>query len=90
MSVQQKYRVYALLAGANFESIVYMIAAWQGSKWLNENFDQGFDWTLVCFLLALLLVARSWYVMFRMLIKQQTTSNQENGESDENDTKGKS
>ena len=35
--MKQKYRLYALLAGANFEAVLYMLAAWQGSEWFRNN-----------------------------------------------------
>ncbi len=85
--MRQKYRAYALLAGANFETVIYMIAAWQISKWLNENYKTNFDWALVCFLLALLLIARSWYAIFRILIRDQR---KESGDRNDADPKDKS
>ena len=69
--MSKKYRVYALLMGANFESVAYLLAAWQVGDWLNENYPKDFNWSLVTYLLSLLLIARSWYVIFRVMIKSQ-------------------
>lgn len=75
--MKHNYRLYALLMGANFESIAYLLAAWQGAEWLNSNFPKDFDWSSATYLLALILVARSWYVLIRTLIRDQKSGNHE-------------
>ena len=57
--------------GANFESIAYILAAWQIGDWLNENYPRDFNWSQVTYLLGLLLIIRSWYVIFGVMIKNQ-------------------
>lgn len=69
--MSQKYRAYALVMGANFESIAYILAAWQIGDWLNENYPRDFNWSQVTYLLGLLLIIRSWYVIFGVMIKNQ-------------------
>ena len=77
--MKQNYRLYALLMGANFESVAYLLAAWQGSEWLNENYPKDFSWSMMTYLLALILIARSWYVIFRIMIRDQKSKNDKEG-----------
>lgn len=70
----KKHKAYALLMGANFETVAYLLAAWQGGIWLNENYRQDFDWSIVTYILCLILIGRSWYVIFSVMIKSQKES----------------
>lgn len=74
MSKNRKYRLYALLMGANFETILYLLAAWQVGIWLNENYPKDFDWSAVTYAIGLILMMRSWYVILRVIIKDQKKS----------------
>ncbi len=56
---------------ANFETIVYMGLAWFFAGYLNTNYPQDYDWAKVTYVLGLILIARSWYVVFRVLIRSQ-------------------
>ena len=74
MAKNSKFRLYALVMGANVETILYMVAGWQLGLWLNENYPKNFDWSAVTYGFALLLIIRSWYVILRIIIKQQKES----------------
>ena len=69
--MSKKYRAYALVMGANLESVLYLLAAWQVGDWLNENYPREFNWSMVTYLLGLILIARSWYVILGVMIKNQ-------------------
>ncbi|WP_132314449.1 hypothetical protein [Pseudobacteriovorax antillogorgiicola] len=69
--------MYALVVGANFESITYIIAAWFAGDWLDENYPRDFTWSIVTYLLGLILIIRSWYVMFRIMIRAQNRDKNE-------------
>lgn len=65
---------------ANFETVVYVFAAYQGTKYLNEHYPQSFPWTYVTYSLALLMILRSWYVVFRSLLRDQKRDEQKEKE----------
>lgn len=60
-----------LLLAANFETVIYVFMAWWAAGYLNEHYPQGFNWSLVTYVLGLLMILRSWYVVFRSLMKAQ-------------------
>lgn len=66
-----QFRKFAYVMGANFETVMWIVAAHFGANWLNENYPKSFDWSNVTYLFALLLICRSWYVIIRMLIRDQ-------------------
>ena len=68
--MKQFYK-FGLVMGANFEAIAAMTAAYYSAIWLNEHYPKNFDWATVTYILGLLLIARSWYVVLRVLIRDQ-------------------
>ena len=68
------FHKFGLVMGANFEAVAAMIAAWYGAQWLNEHYPKDFDWANVTYVLGLILIARSWYVVLRVLIRDQKRS----------------
>jgi hypothetical protein len=70
------FRAFGLVMAANFETIIYMGVAWWAGRWLNEQHPQDFDWSRVTYVFGLLLIARSWYVVFRLMIRSQRSSDQ--------------
>lgn len=62
---------FGLVMNANFESIASMAVAFYAARWLNENHPKAFDWAAVTYVLGLLLIVRSWYVVLRVLIRDQ-------------------
>ncbi|MBC7661794.1 MAG: hypothetical protein H7249_19030 [Chitinophagaceae bacterium] len=71
--MKQFYK-FGIVMGANFETIAAMLAAFYSAKWLNVHYPKSFDWSNVTYVLGLLLIARSWYVMLRVLIRDQKVS----------------
>jgi hypothetical protein len=69
------------LLAANFETLIYIVMAWWGARYLNEHYPKSFDWALVTYVLGLLLILRSWYLVFRSLIKAQKGQDTEKKES---------
>jgi hypothetical protein len=70
-----------LLLAANFETLIYVIMAWWSARYLNEQFPRSFDWAIVTYVLGLLMILRSWYVLFRSLTKAQKGQNAEKKDS---------
>lgn len=65
---------FGLVMGVNFETIGALVVAYYGAEWLNEKYPKDFSWSSVTYALALLLILRSWYVMLRVLIRDQKAS----------------
>ncbi len=65
---------FGLVMGANFEAIAALFMAYYSAEWLNEHYPKDFNWSAVTYVLALLLILRSWYVMLRTLIRDQKAS----------------
>ena len=70
----KQFNKFGLVMGANFETVAAMFAAFYGAKWLNAHYPKGFDWAAVTHVLGLLLIVRSWYVVLRILIRDQKAS----------------
>lgn len=73
----KNFQNFGLVLAANFETIVYMGLAWFMAGYLNENYPKDFDWAKVTYVLGLILIGRSWYVVFRVLIRSQKKLSQE-------------
>jgi hypothetical protein len=59
------------LLAANFETLIYIVMAFWATGYLNEHYAQSWSWANVTYPLGLLLILRSWYVLFRSLMKSQ-------------------
>ncbi len=70
----KQFQKFGLVMGANFEAIAALFMAYYSAEWLNERYPQDFNWSAVTYVLALLLILRSWYVMLRTLIRDQKAS----------------
>lgn len=77
--LNSKFKLYSLLMGANVETVLYLVSAWYVAEWLDESYPIGFSWSAITFVFALILIGRSWYVMLRIMIKDQK-ENSGNGE----------
>ncbi len=69
-----QFQQFGLVMGASFESVAALAMAYYAGPWLNERYPQNFDWSSVTYVLGLLLVLRSWYVVLRVLMRDQRTS----------------
>ena len=68
---------FGLVMGVNFETITAMVVAYYAADYLNDRYPKDFNWSSVTYVLALLLIIRSWYVMLRVLIRDQKASGSE-------------
>ncbi len=80
---------FGLVMGANFEAVAALVVAYFAAEWLNEKYPKDFNWATVTYVFALILVARSWYVMLRVLIRGQSADGSKPSEkkSESNDDK---
>ena len=66
------YQVLAYLMAVNMETVVLMLAGWWAAGWLNEHFHKDFNWMVVTFPIAALLVLHSWFVLFRTVLNTKS------------------
>ena len=69
--MEKMYRSFAYIMAANVEAVATIFCAWYGGNWLNENYGAQFDWLLVTFIIAIIVICFSWYRMFKNLIKKK-------------------
>ena len=62
---------FGLVMGANFETVAAVVIAYYAAGYLNDKYPKDFNWSSVTYVLALLLIVRSWYVMLRVLVRDQ-------------------
>jgi len=67
MSAQ--FRKFGLVMSACVETLIFMFVAKWGGDWLDTHYPQNFSWFAVTSLLALILIVHSWYVILRVLIR---------------------
>jgi ABC-type molybdate transport system substrate-binding protein len=68
---QSNFRAYALVMSANFEAIAVFISAWYLSQYLQEHYQISKRSESIIYVVALLLICRSWFAMFKQLIKHE-------------------
>lgn len=62
-------RAFGYLLAFNVEAIALITTAWFGGRWLNTNHPISLNWFFVTFLLAVLGMGRSVYVLMKSLDK---------------------
>lgn len=65
------FRAYALVMSANFEAVAIFVSAWYFSQYLQEHYDISKKQETLIYVVALVLICRSWFAMFQQLIKHQ-------------------
>lgn len=64
-------RGLAFLLSVQFQAVLFLAAAWYGAEFLNEKYPMEFDWLTITIILALILIAHSFYVVFKFLIQKE-------------------
>lgn len=62
-------RGFALLMAANIEAVSLIFGAWYVGQWLNKSYPGPFNWMIVCFGAVIIVIARSWYMMFKTILR---------------------
>jgi len=62
-------KAFSYLIAAHVQAMGLFFVAWAGGDWLNENHPQSFNWFLLTFLVAMLGVAQTFYVIIRHALK---------------------
>ena len=71
MPINKDLKIASYLLAANFEVVVLILGACEIAKWLNDHYPKGFDWLMVTMVIALIIIIKSWYVLFKEIIKKK-------------------
>lgn len=72
-------RGLSYLMGASFEAVALVIGAAIGGKWLDGNYPQDFRWINITMPFSLLLIAHTFYVVLRAVIRMEKSEDGERG-----------
>jgi len=63
------FKAFALLMATNIETVSLLFGGWYLGRWLNSSYPMEFDWMIVCYAAVIAIVARSWYRLFRTILR---------------------
>lgn len=72
----------AQLMAVNVETLLVVGIGWWSARFFNLHYPMAYDWSLVTYSLALLIILRSWYLVFRSLFRAQRASELEQKDND--------
>lgn len=64
-------RNVSYLLGANMQAVSLLLVAWWVGDYLNSNFGKSFNWMLLTFIIAGIVIVHVWYVIIKKLIAQE-------------------
>lgn len=74
--MNKNYKILGLVMGANFEAIAVLMGVRYLSQWLNESYPQDFVWEKPLYGLAVVVIAVSWFRLFKLLVKSSQAGDQ--------------
>jgi hypothetical protein len=75
-------RGLSYLIAASFEAVAVVFGAALAARWLDQNHPQGFRWLVVTMPLGLLVIAHTFYVVLRAVIRMDQSSAAANEKQD--------
>lgn len=75
-------RGLSYLIGASFEAVALIIGAALAGKWLDGNYPQGFRWIAITMPLSLLVIAHTFYVVLRAVVRMEKSEDSGRGNGD--------
>jgi hypothetical protein len=66
-------KAFSVAIAAQFQALGVLALAWLSGEWLNENYPKGFNWYLVTFLVAVVVIGQTFYVMLRHFMKSDSS-----------------
>ena len=66
---RRNFRAYALVMSANFETVAVFISSYYLSQYFKENYQISDRTQNLIYLISLILICRSWFVMLKQLVK---------------------
>lgn len=67
-------RAFSVAIAAQFQALGLLGLAWFAGDWLNSRYPQDFNWYLVTFLLSVVVIAQTFYVMLRHFMRMEKKS----------------
>lgn len=64
-------RAFSVAIAAQFQALGILALAWLGGEWLNERYPKNFNWYLVTFLIAIVTIAQTFYVILRHFMQAE-------------------
>ena len=68
--------------GASFEAVALVIGAAMVGKWLDSNYPQGFRWITITMPVSLLVIAHTFYVVLRAVVRMEKSDGGGRGSGD--------
>ena len=75
-------RGLSYLMGASFEAVALVIGAALAGKWLDTNYPQGFRWISITMPFCLLVIAHTFYVVLRAVVRLEKSGDDQRGKGD--------
>lgn len=63
-------KALSTLIAAHLQAVGLIFAAWYAGEWLNSHYPREFSWYVVTFLVAVLAIAQTFYVVVRYAIRE--------------------
>ena len=73
-----QWKLLSYLLAANTEAVALLLGAWWLGNSLNEWSPMDFSWSLVTFVGAGVVIAHSWYLIFRTVFRSQSRAEEVN------------
>ena len=78
-------RAFSVAIAAQFQALGMLGFAWLAGQWLNERYPQSFNWYAVTFLVSVLAIAQTFYVMIRHFMQSEQKADSTGEPSNPND-----
>lgn len=65
-------RAFSVAIAAQFQALGILGLAWWAGEWLNENHQVSFNWYLLTFPMAVLMIAQTFYVLIRHFMRGES------------------
>jgi hypothetical protein len=72
-------KAFSVAIAAQFQALGMLGLAWYAGDWLNKNYPQNFNWYIITFLISIISIAQTFYVMLRHFMKTDSASQAANG-----------
>lgn len=67
-------RAFSVAIAAQFQALGMLGLAWFAGDWLNKRYPQDFNWYIVTFLLCVVMIAQTFYVMLRHFMRVEKSA----------------
>ena len=64
-------RGLGILLSLNMEAVTFLLVAWFGGKKMNEMYPIEYSWINIFFIISLILIGYTWYVVLRGYIASE-------------------